>query len=89
MRTRLVPLLDTWRWQARAACRGMPPSVFFSPPGERGHARRRREQRAQRICRACPVLQQCAAFAEGTGEPFGVWGGLTERQRTAPARTRP
>ncbi|WP_225447222.1 WhiB family transcriptional regulator [Streptacidiphilus sp. PB12-B1b] len=81
----LVPLLDSWQWQAGAACRGMASAVFFSPPGERGSARRSREQRAQRVCGTCPVLDQCAAFAQGTDQPFGVWGGLTERQRHARA----
>ena len=81
----LVPLLDAWQWQSDAACRGMASGVFFSPPGERGNTRRAREQRALRICRSCPVLDQCAAFARGNGEPFGVWGGLTERQRASAA----
>jgi WhiB family redox-sensing transcriptional regulator len=81
----LVPLLDSWRWQASAACRGMASAVFFSPPGERGNARRSREQRAQAICGRCPVLDPCAAFAQSTSQSFGVWGGLTERQRSARA----
>jgi WhiB family redox-sensing transcriptional regulator len=86
MRTRgLVPLLDAWQWQADAACRGMASTVFFSPTGERGPARRHREQRALRICRSCPVLDQCAAFAQRTHQRFGVWGGMTERQRTITA----
>ncbi|WP_344654890.1 WhiB family transcriptional regulator [Catenulispora subtropica] len=75
------PLLDEWEWQARAACRGMDASVFFSPPFERGDARRRREERAQAICRGCPVQGSCAAFATSTGQAFGVWGGLTEADR--------
>lgn len=78
----LVPLLDSWQWQAHAACRGMASAVFFSPPGERGHARRAREQRAQQVCATCPVLDTCASFAAGTGQPHGVWGGQTERQRS-------
>jgi WhiB family redox-sensing transcriptional regulator len=79
--TSLVPLLHAWQWQAAAACRGMASAVFFSPPGERGNARRHREQRALQVCGSCPVLSQCAGFAQGTQQTFGVWGGLTERQR--------
>jgi WhiB family redox-sensing transcriptional regulator len=53
-------------------------------PGERGHHRRNREQRAMEVCRACPVLDDCAAFALSTRQPYGIWGGLTERQRDTP-----
>ncbi|MFE5029522.1 WhiB family transcriptional regulator [Streptomyces sp. NPDC056656] len=56
----------------------------FSPPGERGHRRRRREQRAMEVCRACPFLDRCATFALSTRQPLGVWGGLTERRRDNP-----
>ncbi|WP_405930864.1 WhiB family transcriptional regulator [Streptomyces sp. NBC_00827] len=80
----LVPLLDAWQWQADAACRGMASAVFFSPPGERGHRRHRREQRAVEVCRACPVLDRCAAFAQSTRQPYGIWGGQTEHQRDTP-----
>ncbi|WP_035874547.1 WhiB family transcriptional regulator [Kitasatospora cheerisanensis] len=75
------PLLSQWEWQARAACRGMDSSVFFSPPGESGADRRRRERRARSVCRVCPVRADCAAFAVHTREAFGVWGGLTESDR--------
>ncbi|MFF4961043.1 WhiB family transcriptional regulator [Streptomyces sp. NPDC001222] len=82
------PHLSEWSWQSRAACRGMDSSVFFSPMGERGARRRDREERAQSICRTCPVLRACAAFALRTSQTHGVWGGLTEseRQTGAPGR---
>ncbi|WP_316742235.1 WhiB family transcriptional regulator [Streptomyces sp. MK7] len=70
-----------WKWQADAACRGMDSSVFFSPHGERGLARRRREESARAICRTCPVSSPCALFAEASREPYGVWGGCTEAER--------
>lgn len=75
------PLIDEWDWQGRAACRGMDSSVFFSPVHERGEPRRRREQRAQAVCRGCPVQDPCATFAARTAQAFGVWGGLTEADR--------
>ncbi|QMU75052.1 WhiB family transcriptional regulator [Streptacidiphilus sp. PB12-B1b] len=59
---------------------------FFSPTGERGPARRRREEHALRVCRSCAVVDQCAAFADRTGQPYGVWGGLTARQRATTPR---
>ncbi|RZI86970.1 MAG: WhiB family transcriptional regulator [Microbacterium sp.] len=64
-----------------AACRGVQPSVFFSADGERGPTRARRESRARQICRDCPVLTECRDHALTAGEPYGIWGGMTERDR--------
>jgi hypothetical protein len=75
-------------WRQRAACRGTDLSVFFSPDAERGHARARREARARTICEGCPVLTSCRAHALTAGEPYGVWGGLTEHDRRHAARRR-
>ncbi|WP_343241913.1 WhiB family transcriptional regulator [Streptomyces sp. SID13666] len=80
----LVPMLNVWQWQADAACQGMASAVFFSPPGEHGHRRHRREQRAIAVCQDCPVLNRCAAFALNTRQLSGIWGGLTERRRRIP-----
>jgi len=75
------PLDHLWDWQLLAKCRGVDSAVFYSPDGERGHARARREARAKKMCRECPVLAQCRAHALSVAEPFGVWGGLTEAER--------
>ncbi|WP_075018369.1 WhiB family transcriptional regulator [Actinacidiphila rubida] len=77
------PLLSEWEWQSAASCRGMDSSVFFSPPDERRSERRKREARAQAICRTCPVRRTCASFAVRTGQAYGVWGSLTEADRRA------
>ncbi|GGT26717.1 MULTISPECIES: WhiB family transcriptional regulator [Streptomyces] len=84
MKSTTKPLLRVWEWQAEAACRGMKSSVFFSPPGERGSARKHREARAVAVCRDCPVRPECRSFAEASRQTYGVWGGATERQRRAP-----
>ncbi len=55
--------------------------MFFHPEGERGSARRRRDESAKAICRACPVLLQCRQHALTVREPYGVWGALTEDER--------
>lgn len=81
MRTRPLPLLSDWEWQERAACRGMNSSVFFSPPGEKGRARRTREERARRICGSCEVIEACAAMALDYKERYGVWGGMSAGER--------
>ncbi|MBD0418195.1 WhiB family transcriptional regulator [Streptomyces sp. TRM S81-3] len=88
MKTRTRPLLGDWEWQAEAACRGMDSSVFFSPAGERGPARRRREETAREICRSCPVSDPCARFAQASQQYYGTWGGYTETERRAAARVR-
>ncbi|WP_374700888.1 WhiB family transcriptional regulator [Rhodococcus globerulus] len=73
-------------WQGDAACCGVGSSVFFSPDGERGHARSRRESRARRICQDCPVLGKCREYALVVGEAYGTWGGMTEADRKRHAR---
>ncbi len=68
-------------WVGRAACRGVDPDRLFV----RGAAQRA----ATAICRHCPVQRECLADALDHRVEFGVWGGLTERERRALLRTRP
>lgn len=75
------PLADWWDWQLHAACRGMDSAVFFHPEGERGAARRRREQAAKAVCATCPVQLRCAEHALRVREPYGIWGGVGEEER--------
>jgi WhiB family transcriptional regulator, redox-sensing transcriptional regulator len=70
-----------WSWRLRAACRDVDSAVFFSPDGERGPKRAARETRAKAICAGCPVIRQCATHAIRYGERYGIWGGLSERER--------
>ncbi|WP_081597718.1 WhiB family transcriptional regulator [Gordonia hirsuta] len=63
-------------------CRGLDSAMFFHPDGERGPARIRRERQAKQICAACPVIDQCRSHALATDETYGIWGGLTEHERT-------
>ncbi len=75
------PNADIWDWQLQGLCRGVDSSVFFHPDGERGRARLQRERRAKEMCRSCPVMTQCRAHALDVGEPYGIWGGLSETER--------
>ena len=61
-------------WRARALCAKTDPDLFFSP-GALEH------KAAKRICRECPVRRECLVYAMDTPMDFGVWGGLTERER--------
>ena len=72
-----------WSWRSEARCRDLDSALFFSPDGERGPTRRRRERAAKAVCARCPVQEECAAFALANHEPYGVWGGLTETEREA------
>lgn len=75
-------LVDFWDWQALGSCNTMDPEFFFHPEGERGGPRRRRIERAKRICQSCPVLEECREYALAHREPYGVWGGMSEEERT-------
>jgi len=72
---------DTELWMCQAACRNVEPDRLFV----RGAAQRA----ATTICRDCPVQLQCLADALDRRVEFGVWGGLTERERRRLLRTRP
>jgi len=68
-------------WTTRAACKGTDPNELFV----QGPA----QNRAKLICRGCPVRSECLADALDNGIEFGVWGGMTERERRALLRRRP
>lgn len=76
------PIMERWEWQYEGACRDLEPSVFFHPEGERGSARRLRAERAKAICATCPVIALCRDHALRVKEPYGVWGGLSEDDRS-------
>lgn len=70
-------------WQERGSCQQADPDLFFHPYGERDPSRSRRDAAAVEVCRTCPVVQQCLAYARATAQPYGVWGGETEDERWA------
>jgi WhiB family redox-sensing transcriptional regulator len=61
-------------WQDFANCKGADPDLFFP---ERGASTRQ----AKSICRECSVREECLEFAIVSSEKFGIWGGLSERER--------
>lgn len=69
-------------WQEEALCAQVDPALFFP---EKGGSTRQ----AKKVCGECPVREQCLAWAIEAGEEHGVWGGLSERERAAYARTKP
>ncbi|MCV7253714.1 WhiB family transcriptional regulator [Mycobacterium hackensackense] len=79
--SRAVPRLHDREWQLRAKCRDGDASLFFHPDGERGRARKRRQQLAREVCAGCPVARECGAYSISFQEAFGTWGGLSEDDR--------
>jgi WhiB family redox-sensing transcriptional regulator len=68
-------------WQDLANCRGADPDLFFP---ERGASTRT----AKGICRECSVMNECLEFAIVSSEKFGIWGGMSERERRKIRRQR-
>lgn len=61
-------------WQADALCAQTDPEAFFP---EKGGSTRE----AKRVCETCEVSAQCLEYALENDERFGIWGGLSERER--------
>jgi WhiB family redox-sensing transcriptional regulator len=76
-----APVVTHWEWQYDGVCRSVDPEVFFPPDSERGPVKHRRELQAKQYCAQCPVLDRCRDHALLAHEPYGVWGGLTARER--------
>ncbi len=75
-------------WFTRAACRDVDRRLFFEPEGEAAKPRARRVRAAKAVCAQCPVRRECLMFALAAPEHYGVWGGLTARERAALTRRR-
>jgi len=70
-------LIDGWADEVN--CADVDPDLFFDE---------RREAAAAAVCRGCPALKRCLEFALMSQMGFGVWGGLTARQRRRLQRQR-
>ena len=84
------------------ACREVEPELFFGPhvcdsgcDGPRGciagkseQGRFSRIQEAKRVCMTCSVRAKCLDWAVSTNQEFGIWGGLTERERAQKRKDR-
>jgi WhiB family redox-sensing transcriptional regulator len=65
---------DGQSWQERALCAETDPEAFFP---EKGGSTRE----AKKICTGCEVKAECLEYALANDERFGIWGGLSERER--------
>ncbi len=72
---------DNPGWQESGACQGIDPDLFFP---DRGASTRE----AKEVCKGCAVREDCLEFALVSGEKFGIWGGMSERERRRIRRSR-
>ncbi|MDY6055342.1 WhiB family transcriptional regulator [Micrococcus sp.] len=68
------PVEGELAWQVDALCAQTDPEAFFP---EKGGSTRD----AKRVCAACTVRAECLDYAMANDERFGIWGGLSERER--------
>ena len=68
-------------WRHSARCRDEDPDTLFVQGAQQRDVRE--------VCRACPVRTECLAHALDNRIRFGVWGGMTERERRALLKRRP
>jgi WhiB family redox-sensing transcriptional regulator len=62
------------KWKDYAACLNVDPEIFFPKRGGNGKA-------ARKVCAQCPVRQGCLESAIRDREEYGIWGGVSERER--------
>ncbi|MFD3486316.1 WhiB family transcriptional regulator [Streptomyces sp. NPDC058665] len=72
-------------WQENALCAQTGPEFFFPAPGSS-------TREAKQLCGACEGRRECLEYALDNDERFGVWGGMSEKERerlrrSGPART--
>lgn len=67
-------------WHPYAACKGTLDQLFVQGA---------EQNQARRICFTCPVRSECLADALDNEIEFGVWGGMTERERRALLKAKP
>ncbi len=61
-------------WQSQSLCAQTDPEAFFP---EKGGSTRE----AKKVCQSCDVRSECLEYALAKDERFGIWGGLSERER--------
>lgn len=69
---------DAPEWMAGAACLepDVDPELFYQHPTDRSGLRT-----AKKMCRPCPVRDDCLAYALDIDDRYGVWGGQAPHER--------
>jgi WhiB family redox-sensing transcriptional regulator len=74
-------MASRWNWRSASRCRTSDAEDLFVTG--------RKQREARQFCRVCPVRTECLAHALDQRIEFGIWGGMTERERRALLRRRP
>lgn len=74
-------LRDLPQFHAEAACAGEPTELWFPEDGHNA------SREALAICARCPAQEECLDYALRKPERFGVWGGMSSRQRSTLRRS--
>lgn len=73
---------DEWNWRLESSCSSVSPELFFARPSNL-----KKMAEAKAICASCPVLEQCREYALDPAHfeftQYGLWAGMTERERRA------
>ena len=69
----ILRLEELW-WQDDANCKGVDPELFFPKRGESTRV-------AKEFCSQCKAQEHCLEYSILNAEKFGIWGGLSERER--------
>lgn len=77
----MITALTSWNWRTAARCRAADAEELFVRGAE--------QRQARGFCGVCPVRTECLAHALDERVEFGIWGGMTERERRALLRSRP
>ncbi|XBH22991.1 WhiB family transcriptional regulator [Jonesiaceae bacterium BS-20] len=75
----LTEVSERETWRDEAVCAQVGPDVFFPVRGGATTS-------AKALCAQCPVIEQCLTWAIESGEPHGVWGGMSTADRRAYAK---
>jgi WhiB family redox-sensing transcriptional regulator len=67
-------VVEELAWMVRANCRGVDAELFFPGRGESTYP-------AKQVCAGCVVRAECFDYAMANAERYGVWAGLSERER--------
>lgn len=62
-------------WRANASCKDLPKNLFH-PVGQADTSY------AMAVCTRCPVKEECLQYAQDNKIDFGIWGGVTEEERS-------
>ena len=75
-------------WGEKAKCKGKPASWWYTESYATLEGRLA-TQKAKAVCSSCPVRMKCLEHANTNGETFGIWGGLTPKERGVGRLSRP